>query len=61
MCNDLPTERQLATLGTGARIHLAADNSPARCLLICGQSLKEPIARYGPFVRNTQEKVLKVA
>ena len=37
------------------------ENSRARCLLICGQPLKEPIARYGPFVMNTREEVLKAA
>ena len=57
----LATARQLATLGAGERVHLAAENSPARCLLICGQPLKEPIARYGPFVMNTREEVLKAA
>jgi len=57
----LATAKQLATLGTGDRVHLAAENSPARCLLICGQPLKEPIARYGPFVMNTREEVLKAA
>jgi hypothetical protein len=53
--------KQLATLETGDRVHLAAENAPARCLLICGQPLKEPIARYGPFVMNTREEVLKAA
>ena len=57
----LAAARQLATLGAGERVHLAAENSPARCLLICGQPLKEPIARYGPFVMNTREEVLKAA
>ena len=57
----LVAARQLATLGAGERVHLAAENSPARCLLICGQPLKEPIARYGPFVMNTREEVLKAA
>ena len=57
----LTADKQLATLGTGDRVHLAAENAPARCLLICGQPLKEPIARYGPFVMNTREEVLKAA
>jgi hypothetical protein len=53
--------KQMATLETGGRVHLVAENAPARCLLICGQPLKEPIARYGPFVMNTREEVLKAA
>ena len=57
----LTAAKQLATLGPGDQVHLAAENSRARCLLICGQPLKEPIARYGPFVMNTREEVLKAA
>ena len=57
----LMAAKQLATLRPGDRVHLAAENSRARCLLICGQPLKEPMVRYGPFVMNTREEVLKAA
>jgi quercetin 2,3-dioxygenase len=30
---------------------------PARIFLIGGRPLKEPIARYGPFVMNTPEEI----
>ena len=46
--------------GDEIQIEAPADNhSPARVLLIGGQPLNEPIARYGPFVMNTPEEIEK--
>jgi quercetin 2,3-dioxygenase len=47
----------LAVLGDGSRVVVAAKASPARVLLVAGQPLNEPVARYGPFVMNTQEQI----
>jgi hypothetical protein len=47
----------LVVLGDGDVVHARADREPARFLLIAGQPLGEPIARYGPFVMNTQEEI----
>ena len=37
----------------------AAENTPVRVLLIAGVPLKEPVARYGPFVMNTRAEILQ--
>ncbi len=35
----------------------AAENSPARFMLIAGAPIREPIFPYGPFVMNTREEI----
>ena len=46
----------LAVLGIGDRVTLRTD-AGARLLLVAGRPLNEPVARYGPFVMNTQDEI----
>jgi redox-sensitive bicupin YhaK (pirin superfamily) len=48
---------QLAVLEGGDRLALAAENASARCLVLAARPIGEPIARYGPFVMNTEAEL----
>ena len=51
------TAPKLVVWDDGDSVEVRADDSPARFLLVSGKPLNEPIARYGPFVMNTQEEI----
>jgi redox-sensitive bicupin YhaK (pirin superfamily) len=51
---------QAALLGSGERVELGNDkqsSEPAELLVLSGRPIKEPVARYGPFVMNTREEI----
>lgn len=49
---------ELALLESAEQLEIST-GSESGCLLICGAALQEPLARYGPFVMNTQEEILR--
>jgi quercetin 2,3-dioxygenase len=49
---------QLAVLGSGEAVRLRAAEASGRLLLLAGVPLREPVARYGPFVMNTEQEIL---
>ena len=51
------SQPRLVVFGDGEYISAGTANQPVRFLLISGQPLNEPIARYGPFVMNTQAEI----
>jgi redox-sensitive bicupin YhaK (pirin superfamily) len=53
---------ELGVLGEGSDIRLkgvspGADGKVARAILVAGRPLREPVAKYGPFVMNTREEL----
>lgn len=49
----------LAVLSGSGAVRLQAGDGGAKLLLANGLPIREPIARYGPFVMNTREEVQK--
>src|SRR5262249_27141531 len=50
-------EGDLAILGAGDAVRLVGTDRVARALLLAGEPLREPVARYGPFVMNHEREI----
>ena len=53
---------ELAVLGSGSQVLIegvapGADGESARAILVAGRPLRESVAKYGPFVMNTNEEL----
>jgi redox-sensitive bicupin YhaK (pirin superfamily) len=48
---------ELAMLTLGAQLSVTAGAEGARLIVVGGRPLKEPVARYGPFVMNTADEI----
>jgi redox-sensitive bicupin YhaK (pirin superfamily) len=51
--------QELAVLGGGETFAVRAGGDGARLILVAGRPLREPVARYGPFVMNTKEEIMQ--
>ncbi len=49
--------QELAVLGEGDEVRLQGRAPRTRAILVAGRPLREPVARYGPFVMNTREEL----
>jgi redox-sensitive bicupin YhaK (pirin superfamily) len=49
---------EMVVLSEGSDVHLSA-HEDSRAILVAGRPLKEPVARYGPFVMNTREQLMQ--
>ncbi|MBW8366911.1 MAG: pirin family protein [Arenimonas sp.] len=48
---------ELLVFGPGERIAVQGGQDGTRLILVAGRPLNEPVARYGPFVMNTQAEI----
>ena len=55
------SSHELAVLSEGARLRLRGTaggvDGAARAIVVAGRPLREPVAKYGPFVMNTREEL----
>jgi len=49
----------LGVLERGDRVRLAAPEAATRLILVAGKPFNEPVAKYGPFVMNTQQQIVQ--
>lgn len=48
---------ELAVLGEGDLAAIEGRDADTRLILVAGRPLREPVARYGPFVMNTEAEI----
>ncbi|MBS0486467.1 MAG: pirin family protein [Proteobacteria bacterium] len=49
----------LGVLTAGTIVSVSAGDTPARLIVVAGKPLNEPVAKYGPFVMNTQQQIVQ--
>jgi quercetin 2,3-dioxygenase len=50
-------KQTLAVLGAGLKVRLQSGAETVRAILVAGCPLREPVARYGPFVMSTEAEL----
>ena len=53
----LVSHPRLVVFGDGDYVEVVTGKQPVRFLLVSGKPLHEPVARYGPFVMNTEQDI----
>jgi len=48
---------RIGVLSDGSRLDLVAGPAGAQLILVAGRPLREPVAKYGPFVMNTEAEL----
>ncbi|MBT2748941.1 MULTISPECIES: pirin family protein [unclassified Lysobacter] len=51
--------QELAVLSGGCVLKLRDAGQGSRLIVVAGRPLREPVARYGPFVMNTKQEVMQ--
>jgi quercetin 2,3-dioxygenase len=51
--------QELAVLGDGDEVRLEGRAPRSRAIIVAGRPLREPVARYGPFVMNTRQEIMQ--
>ncbi|OGT55645.1 MAG: hypothetical protein A3E01_16900 [Gammaproteobacteria bacterium RIFCSPHIGHO2_12_FULL_63_22] len=50
---------ELIVLGDGDAVTVSGTSAKSRLILVAGKPIGEPVARYGPFVMNTQAEIMQ--
>ncbi len=50
---------ELVVFGEGEGVAVSGVAGQSRLILVAGRPIKEPVARYGPFVMNTQAEIMQ--
>ena len=50
---------ELIVLGDGDGVTVTGKSGSSRLILVAGKPIGEPVARYGPFVMNTQAEIMQ--
>lgn len=51
--------QEMAVLAGGSTLKLVNGDVASRLIVIAGRPLREPVARYGPFVMNTKQEIMQ--
>ena len=56
---DVVPQKRMGILRNNGDVLRLKGDADARCIVLAGLPLREPIAQYGPFVMNTREQLMQ--